>query len=66
MKCWNYRVMRKYDNSLAIHEVYYNDEDVVESYTCDEVGAMSDSIEGLREELLRMLDCLEDPILDYK
>ena len=72
---WNHRVMRtttRYettddDVTLAIHEVYYDDNDKPHGWTgpTDVMTDNEDGIEGLRQVLQWMLDCLDKPILEY-
>jgi len=71
MSHWNHRVYRHThtngDTTYGIHEAYYDspDEEPPGSYTAEPVEVVGDSIEDLREELQRMLRCLERPVLDY-
>lgn len=64
---WNHRVIQfaePSDGSLwyAIHEVHYVD-GKPESYTEDPVPVASETIDGMRWTLERMLKCLEHPPL---
>lgn len=66
---WNHRVIARTDGDevlYGIHEVHYisddSDEDVM--WTENPVRVVGSSVEGLRETLQRMLDCLDKPILD--
>lgn len=65
---WNHRVMKSYpanqeDAWYSIREVYYDENGKVDGYTQDAIDPGSDSIEGLREVLCRMLLALDKPVL---
>ena len=70
---WNQRVVhRKYihkDNSIEewyeIHEVYYDKKSNIDGMTKNPICPMGHTIEDLKTELQRMIDCLEKPILEY-
>ena len=61
---WDYRIVRHDDGMLGVHEVYYKDDRV---WGCTEktVGPLGDNLEELLDELQRMVDCIDLPILDY-
>src|SRR5690242_19575656 len=69
---WNHRVMRRQElgeSNLYIVEVYYNNEDSsIIGWTEKEFVWSSeeydDGVEGLRQTLTWMLECLDKPILD--
>lgn len=74
---WNHRVMRRThsfksdgkeysEDCYEIHEVYYDDNDNIEGFTEDAIAPCGETIEELREELQRMLDCLDEPLLIYE
>lgn len=67
---WNHRVIKRtFPDSadpstyFGIHEVFYAPEGM--SCTTEPVDVFSDSVEGLRETLERMLRALDKPVLDY-
>lgn len=59
---------------FSIHEVYYNDDSPKDqAVTSDKFGCTENpvtvegsSVQELRETLLRMLDALDKPILEYE
>ena len=65
---WNHRIMKRTDQLgcpyYTIHEVYYTDGQA-ESWTEQPVYPMGSTLEELREELERMLECFTEPPLDY-
>lgn len=72
MGTWNHRVMRHAagtDNEyLAIHEVYYDNEDGKEKlgWTQNPISVSGENLDELRWVLERMLRALDHPILEYK
>ncbi len=67
MSHWNHRVVKKtYENgeeAFGIHEVFYNEDGTIYSYTKDPVDASCESLEALREYIQWMTDCLDKEIL---
>lgn len=74
---WNYRVILKRhlptagciegEDELAIHEVYYEDrprDDEIKAWSQDPIAAHGETLEELRDDLGRMLDALDKPILE--
>ena len=68
---WNYRVIKHEDEiageieeSLGIHEVYYNDDGSLWQYTADPVGVVADSVAELKEVLAMMAKAIELPVLE--
>ena len=70
---WNHRVV-KYetpnlfgdpDVGYAIHEVFYDNNGNVQGMTSNPVKPWGDTKDELRLELMRMLDALTKPDLDY-
>jgi hypothetical protein len=71
MSHWNHRVIKSSHleagemiDYYAIHEVFYNDDGTIYSYTQNPVDVGGDNINELRETLERMLRCLDNPILE--
>lgn len=67
---WNHRVMRHVEGDevfFQIHEVYYGIEEGSNqlSWTENAIAPMGETIEDLRFELVRMLEALDKPVLDY-
>ena len=56
---WNYRVKLE-DGTFVIVEAYYNEDGKLTATTEDSVGAVGDSLEGLKQSLLMMLQAVED------
>ena len=64
---WDYRVVRYPDDTLGIHEAYYDDEtEEVIMLTEDAVGIVAESISGLREESIRMILAVHKPIIELE
>lgn len=65
---WNYRVLRHEDGTLALHEVFYDEDGKPSMYTNDPISFAVDADEGLSaltEALERALhDARERPVLD--
>jgi len=66
---WNYRVV-KFDQTdydlppwYSICEVFYEDGEVI-SHTAEGVDVCGESIEELRTQLKRLLECLDKPIIE--
>lgn len=71
MSYWNYRVIRKRhldsnNVSYQVHEVYYDDEGNVESWTENPVEPYGETAEALREEIRYFLQAFRRPILELK
>lgn len=64
---WNYRVIQTTYPSgevdFGVYEVYYDNEGRITAYTEDPVPAVCETIEELRQDLQRMLECLDNPVL---
>lgn len=63
---WNYRVIRHYDGTLALHEVFYTDTGMVNMYSENPTSFLSDSIEGLSSVLEMAKAALSKSIIDIK
>ena len=66
---WNHRLMKMKDGEddfYQIHEVYYDKEGNVESYTKNGVTVGGNDIEEVKWVLLKMLAALDKPVLDYE
>lgn len=70
MMGWNYRVMRHSGAQgqvwLAIHECYYDDQGEVISWTEDPVMLSGESVEEMRNDLIRMEQALDYPVIEVK
>jgi hypothetical protein len=53
------------DFGYAIHEVFYDKDGNVQGMTSEPVKPWGDTKDELRLELLRMIEALEKPDLDY-
>lgn len=67
---WDYRiVVREFEDGeepeYAIHEAHYDDDGVI-FVTQDPVGVMSETLEGLREEVESIARALDAPALRYE
>ena len=73
MMTWNHRVVKYETRNLfgdpdvgfAIHEVFCDNDGNVQGMTSNPVKAWGDTKDELRLELLRMIEALEKPDLDY-
>lgn len=67
---WNYRVMRHHRGTesecLCIHEVFYDENRNVKSWTETPVAPIGDTLYALKFELRRQLDATDKEILDVK
>ena len=68
MNKWEYRVVRKEsengsDEWYSIQEVYFNENGTPMAQTID-LQVEGDSISEMRKRLERMINCLEEPVLD--
>ena len=66
---WNHRVMKSKDGDddyYQIHEVYYDKEGKVDGYTARGTSPCGNSLQELKEDLERMLNCLNKEVLDYE
>lgn len=65
---WNYRVIRKEhesgDVTFQIHEVYYDDEGAIETWTANSVYPSGESLSELREDIEHFLAALDEPVLE--
>jgi len=67
-KVWDYRVVRKEsvdgsDEWYSIQEVYYDGDGQPMAQTID-LMVDGDTITGMRTQLEKMINCLEEPVLD--
>lgn len=66
---WNYRIVSQPDPSVegglyfAIHEAYYDDEGRVWGVTKEPAAVDGESVEGLIETRIRMLEAQKRPVL---
>lgn len=66
---WNHRLMKMKDGEddfYQIHEVFYDKEGNVESYTKNGVTVGGKDIGEVKWVLREMLAALEKPVLDYE
>lgn len=67
---WNYRVLKRKNESgeyeFGIYEVYYDNNENIESWTENPLTPVCASEEGLLEEMNLMLDALKKDTLIYK
>ena len=66
---WNHRLMKMKDGEddfYQIHEVFYDKEGNVESYTKNGVTVGGNDIGEVKWVLLEMLAALDKPVLDYE
>lgn len=66
---WNYRVLKTKDGDddlYQIHEVHYDKQGNVESYTKEGVTVTGNDIEDVKWVLMKMLSCLEKDVIKYE
>ena len=66
---WNHRLMKMKDGEddfYQFHEVYYDKEGNVESYTKNGITVGGKDIGEVKWVLLEMLAALDKPVLDYE
>ncbi|RJP76671.1 MAG: hypothetical protein C4522_17600 [Desulfobacteraceae bacterium] len=71
MSHWNHRVIKRHDKKVhittfQIHEVYYDDDNKIESWTASPVEPMGESMAELRKDLQYFVEALEKPVLEEK
>jgi hypothetical protein len=71
MAYWNYRVIRKDEDkagtaSYQIHEVYYQENGVIDGWTETPVHPCGDTREELREDIRFFLKAFQRPVLEAK
>ena len=73
MSHWNHRVVHKEiqcgsekEDWYAIHEVYYDENEKIEGITENSIAPGGNTAEELKNELERMIKCLEKEILENK
>lgn len=70
MSSWNYRVVkRKSPNDIitfAIHEVFYDDNDIPASITDTPSWPLGDTLEELKKDLEHYQKALFKPVLKYE
>jgi len=64
MTTWNYRVVRTDQHGYAIHEVYYDEENRLEYFTCEPIYPTGDTYEEFLEDLQNYYYATIHPILD--
>lgn len=66
---WNYRVMRHADGSIAMHEVYYDDNGKPEHWSKEPTTFIGDGDDALEQLICGLETAAKDarqrPILDY-
>ena len=67
MGWWNYRVIKRTygeEDGYEFHEVYYNDAGEIKSWTTEPVNPHGSNMAELRDDLQRMLEALDKPVLE--
>ena len=63
---WNHRILAHEHNGevyLQIHEVYYNENNIPDSYSKYGVSVGGETLKDIKWTLNKMMDCLSKPIL---
>jgi len=68
MSHWNYRIIEKYHketdtSTYHIHEVYYSDDGIIESWTESAVEPMGETADELREDIRFFMKAFRKPVL---
>lgn len=69
---WNYRIIKTTiggEDSYGIHEVYYDENGKPKMYSEDPIPAHGETLTELREDMDRLLQAFEKPIIssdDFK
>jgi len=67
---WNYRIIRHKvedeEDWLAIHEVFYNDNDNPNGCTQKSIDVSGEDCDSIKWQLTKMKEALDKPILDYQ
>jgi hypothetical protein len=68
MSHWNYRIIEKYHKktditTYHIHEVYYTDDGIIESWTESAVEPMGETVDELREDIRFFIKAFQKPVL---
>jgi len=71
MSYWNYRIIRRHHKEIdtetfQIHEVYYDDEHQVESWTAGPIDPTGETLLELKGDVELMLKAFEQPVLVEK
>lgn len=62
---WNYRIVEDEHGGLAIHEVYYDDMEVITDWTRDGVSPFGDNMQELNTDFNMMQDAFYEPVLKF-
>jgi hypothetical protein len=62
MTTWNYRIIHEQD-CYTVHEVFYNEDGTMYSWTEGEVGIVGNTLEECVEEYKMMAEAFSKPIL---
>jgi len=69
MSTWNHRILVSETDTdyplFEIHEVFYNDEGILDGYTESPVHVSAENVEGIEWVLEKMKEALKKPVL-YK
>ena len=67
MSHWNHRVVKeKLEDGtewFSVREVFYNDDGSIYAYTEDPIDISGESVDGMRQSVTRILDCLNKDVL---
>jgi len=68
MSHWNYRVIKKFDEKtdttlFQIHEVYYDDKNIIKAWTQSSVGPSGETMLELKEDIKYFMEALQKPTL---
>ncbi len=70
---WSYRVIRKqirvgeaFEDYYAVHEVFYDKENMPDSVTMDPISVGGDTLEEVKITYLQMAEAFEQPVLEWE
>ena len=65
---WDYRVIKHIDEgvvSYQIHEVYYDEDQLIKSWTENSIKPYGETPDELKEDILMQLQAFQKPILEF-
>ena len=65
---WDYRVIKHTDEgevSYQIHEVYYDENQMIKSWTENSIKPYGETPDELKEDILMQLQAFQKPILEF-
>ena len=67
---WNHRIIRHETGTeeeyLAVHEVYYDDDNNPHSCTSEPIHIIEEDLEGMKWTISKIQEATDKPILEYQ